>query len=137
MPRTARILNLAPETTEAQSPPDPDKKKVGKFVIIQSDDVLQLVHGPIDDYSYHADLVKKFCDLNSIPSGWLKKPDLYEIYGNSHHIKGGGWVEEKTGEKRLSFFGYSTAYGRFETEDMVYLLEQAPELADYEITIED
>lgn len=132
-----QIINLGSSAPDEEPEASEDRKNVSKFVIIRSDEHLKMVHGPINEYSYHADLVRKYCDLNSIPSGWLKKPDLYEIYGNSHDIRGGGWLEEKPGEKRLRIFGYSTAYGPFDSEDIAYLFEHAGAFDDYDISIED
>lgn len=134
---TVQIINLASDAEGNEPDANPEKKNVGKFVLIKADDRLNMIYGPIDEYSYHAELVKRYCDRNSIPSGWLKKPDLYEIYGNSHQIRGGGWLEENPGEKQLRIFGYSTAYGRFDREDMLYLSRHATEFAGLEISIED
>jgi hypothetical protein len=110
---------------------------VGKFVLIAGVNEIALAYGSIEDYSYHADLVKRYCDINNIPSGWAKKPDQYEILSDSHRILGGGWLEENVGDKTLRFYGYSTAYGGFEQQDILYLLQTSNLFSDYLVDFKD
>ena len=129
----ANIISLNETSADEPQGEKSNSKKVSKFVIILGEDEAYFVFGPLDLYSYHAGIVKRFCELKDIPSGWVKKPDLYEIYGSDYEIKGGGWMEEKTTEKRLRIFGYSTAYGGFEQQDILYLFQNAPDFEDCEI----
>ncbi len=136
MDRRTSIINLAADSPHEQPPAGDDSKKVSKFIIIDSDTELQFVHGPLDEYSYHADLVRQHCEANNIPSGWVRKPDIYEIYGDTYRIRGGGWLEERPAERRLRFSGYSTAYGGFDRQDIVYLFDRAEAYADYKVEFE-
>ena len=133
----ANIISLHETSADEAQGSKSNSKTVSKFVIILSEDEAYFVFGPLDPYSYHAGLVKRFCELKNIPSGWVKKPDLYEIYGSEYDIKGGGWLEEKTAEKRLRVFGYSTAYGGFKQQDILYLLENAPDFEGCEIEFDN
>ena len=134
---TTSIISLADKTPEDSAESETNSKKISKFVVIVGKDEAHFVFGPIDTYSYHAGIVKRFCDLKNISSGWVKKPDMYEIYGNTYKVKGGGWLEEKTGEKRLRIFGYSTAYGGFNRQDILYLFESTPGFEDFEVEFDD
>jgi len=75
--------------------------------------------------------------MNSIPSGWAKKPDVYEIYGPDHKIRGGGWMEQDSLKKCARLYGYSTAYGAFDRKDIPYLFGPVARLKDYNIQIDD
>lgn len=130
-----KIFDLGSNSTGHKSEPESNKIRSYKFVIIRTQELLHFVYGPLDEYFYHADLVKKYCDINSIPSGWLNKPSHYEIYGNTHRVKGGGWLEKRPDEKLLKIFGTSTAYGRFQREDIVYLFQNAAEFQTFRISI--
>ncbi len=116
---------------------DADNKLVGKFILIAGSDEITMAYGSLEDFGYHADLLKRFCDLNDIPSGWAKKPDQYEIISDSHRIVGGGWLEENVGEKTLRFYGYSTAYGGFDQQDILYLLQTSEDYSDYLVDFND
>ena len=116
---------------------DTDNTIVGKFVLIAGINEIALAYGSIEDYSYHADLVRRYCDINNIPSGWTKKPDQYEILSASHRILGGGWFEENVADKTLRFYGYSTAYGGFEQQDILYLLQTSDLFSDYLVNFKD
>ncbi|UCE24077.1 MAG: hypothetical protein JSU74_12390 [Candidatus Zixiibacteriota bacterium] len=130
------ITNLAADNSADGSPTEDDSKKVSKFVIIGSDTELHFVYGPLEEYSYHADLVRRYCEANEIPSGWVRKPDMYEIYGETYRVRGGGWLEEKPAERNLRFSGYSTAYGGFDRQDILYLFDRAEPFADYKVEFE-
>ena len=60
-----------------------------KFVVIKNDQHYALIMGPLTEFPYHANLVKYFCNHFDIPSGWIKKPDMYDILDKHYHINGG------------------------------------------------
>lgn len=123
-----------------QAPPvedrQPEDRRVYKFVIISSGERLSFLYGPLSEFAYHAGLVRKYCEVNNIPSGWLKRPDVYEIYGTHHKIRGGGWMEQVALKRRARLYGYSTAYGRFNRKDIPILFRAGSIFSDYEIQIE-
>jgi len=131
------IISLAETPPDGSKTPDTNSKRISKFVIIIGKEEAHFVFGPLETYAYHAGILKRFCDMKQIPSGWVKKPDMYEIYGNTYKVKGGGWLEEKTGEKSLRIFGYSTAYGGFDRQDVLYLFENTPGFEDHKIDFDD
>ena len=135
------IISLADSRPENSAEPETNSKKISKFVVIVGKEEAHFVFGPLDTYAYHAGVVKRFCDMKEIPSGWAKKPDMYGIYGNTYRVKGGGWLEEKTeektGEKTFRIFGYSTAYGGFDRQDILYLFENTPGFEDLKIEFDD
>ncbi|MEW6411504.1 MAG: hypothetical protein AB1483_03420 [Candidatus Zixiibacteriota bacterium] len=135
---TIIFLSDTPDTAgEKVGTIDAPVRMVGKFILINGPDEFAMAYGPIDDYGYHADLVKRFCDLSDIPSGWAKKPDMYEILTDSYRVIGGGWFEENISEKTVRFYGYSTAYGGFDRQDILYLLRTTNSFADYLVDFDD
>lgn len=137
MSQSAQIINLSSGGPTGESHENPEQSAISKFVIFSFDDRLIFVYGSVKEFSYHAGLVKRFCDISGIPSGWIRKPDLYGIYADSYRLRGGGWMEEKPGQKHLRFYGYSTAYGPFDPEDIVYLFENHENVSGYQITIDE
>lgn len=131
------IIHLGKQSAPHPGNGETDSTRVYKFVVISSDDRLDFVYGPLSEYAYHAGLVKKYCELENIPSGWVKKPDVYEIYGAGHKIRGGGWMEQNPLKKHARLYGYSSAYGAFEPKDIPNLFTQGTLFADYEIEIDD
>lgn len=133
----SEIINLSSDNCPENAPADPEANRVAKFMIISSEDRLAFVYGLVDEFAYHAELVKRYCDLNNIPSGWTRKPDLYSIYNKAWRLKGGGWLEERPGQKLLRFYGYSTAYGPFDAQDIPYLFENDEKFSGYIIAIDE
>ncbi len=108
-----------------------------KFVIIERDDVVHLVFGLLSDYPYHANLIDRFCLEGEIPSGWIKKPDVVEVYDDSVQIRGGGYVVISPGRQTALFSGYSTAYGCYEPSDVKLVTDNHRFFADYSVDIPD
>ena len=100
------------------------EKQICKFVLVATEDELNLVFGSYIHYPYHANLIDLFCNRREIPSVWVKKPDLVEIYDAAYQIKGGGWLEIDPPKGTLKFFGESTVYGRFAQSDLNYVLTE-------------
>lgn len=130
------LVYLGSEQPPDENPEPAGPKRVHKFIIMSLGTQIQFVYGPLQQFAYHAGLVKKYCEINDIPSGWLKKPDVYEIYSADYQIRGGGWMEEDLAEKTVRLYGYSTAYGAFDPGDIPHLFEPGEALADYEIQVD-
>lgn len=122
----SKIIPLSQTPNDKGDPPGPGVIRTNKFIIIAAADELILVYGPVAAYPYHAGLLKAWCDINEVPSGWVKKPDLYEILDDSYQVRGGGWLEENLREKQLGFYGSSSAYGGFDPADINYIYNLQP-----------
>ncbi len=85
----------------------------GKFMLVERDNTMHLLIGSINVYAYHADLLAQFCRDNEIKHEWLSRPAHLAIRDDSVTLHGGGWVSVKPREKKVIFFGKSTAYGPF------------------------
>jgi len=110
-------------------------KVICKFILIANGEIINLVFGMYEEYNYHANLIDRFCEKHEIASGWVKKPDIYEIYQDGCEIKGGGWVEMDLTGKKLKFFGESKAYGQYERRDLNYILSHHSYFSDYSIIV--
>lgn len=130
------IISLEDRACALDDSPPVSPSQPSKFVIIASPQQISLVFGPIAEFPYHANLVKRFCDINKIPSGWLKKPDVYEIYGDSHEVRGGGWMEVAGENGELKIYGYSTTYGSFKRKDILYLYHSQIGSGDIELSFD-
>ena len=107
-----------------------------KFMIISNEKSLSFVYGQLAEFPYHANILKKYCDDNQIPSHWENKPDLYHILDNHCRTKGGGWLEINYKSKVLDVYGYSTAYGKFKEDDLSMILDNSSEFDGFEIYID-
>jgi len=114
----------------------PDEKIQCKFTVIGSGNGLNLVLGRINNYPYHATLVRAFCDRSEILSDWAKKPDQLEIFDPSYEVRGGGWLELDPGTGRLRFFGNSTVYGKYMVGDLEQVLSSTDCLDKYRVMVE-
>lgn len=113
----------------------PEKQARFKFVIIETYDALYFVFGPLDPFGYHANLVGRFATEHEIPSHWLEKPHLVEILDVAYKVNGGGWVDLNPKTKMIMFYGYSTAYGEFDHQQLLYIIEKSGLFADWEVVI--
>lgn len=104
-----------------------------KFVVIEQGGILNLVFGLITDYPYHATLIDRFCEDEEIASGWIKKPDLVEVYDESVNIRGGGYIDFDPQKNIALFSGYSTAYGCYEPADIKLVTDSDAFFAGYAI----
>lgn len=108
-----------------------------KYVVIRQVDQLSLIVGPYSRFTYHANLVQRFCDLEEIASAWIQKPDQVDILEPDVRIIGGGWLELKGQSKVARFYGASKAYGPVE-EDLLGTFSPFRMLeTDYSIMISD
>ncbi len=108
-----------------------------KFVIVASENELAFIFGPVRQFRYHANLVDAYCGRRDIPAGWLKKPDIVEVYDVNYVIKGGGWLDLEPGSRFMKVYGYSTAYGRFDPSDLSLVVDGSPVLNGFTIHVQD
>ena len=101
------------------------KRSASKFVILDNTDNLILITGKIDKFPYHALLVEWYCKEYDLAFSWSHKPDLLEIFEKDYSICGGGYVKFQTDIKKYEFYGFSTAYGRFDEKKLKYIIEQS------------
>ncbi|UCD63753.1 MAG: hypothetical protein JSW34_13605 [Candidatus Zixiibacteriota bacterium] len=136
-PLKSSIVILPNSDESSTAPPDMDQAMDGKFIVIAGPTILALIYGHIDRYEYHADLVKRYCDMNDIASGWVKKPDVYRIFDKAYRILGGGWLEKPAHVRRLKFYGTSTAYGPFTEGDIRRVFDGQAAFRDYGLVFID
>jgi hypothetical protein len=110
---------------------------VCKFVIVACGNELILIFGPVRMYRYHANLVDAYCSNRDIPSGWLKKPDIVEVYDDNYVIQGGGWMDIEPGSNYMKVYGNSTAYGQFDPSDLNSIVDGSPALTGFTVEVGD
>ena len=126
----AEITNLVDNSKNKK-----DGKLICKFILVGNGEIINLVFGLYEDFRYHANLVNNFCNKNEIASGWVKKPDIYEIYEDGCEIKGGGWIEMDITGKKMKFFGESKAYGQYKRSDLNFILNHHSYFSGYNIIV--
>jgi hypothetical protein len=129
-----RIVDLI--ESEQSDKPDLKGDITCKFLLVQSPDEAVLIYGTVSNYPYHAQLVERFCADEKIPSGWIKKPDLIEIYDTSIEIAGGGWMKINKDKKRLRFSGESSAYGNFKQSLLRDIINAGDDFTNWQIKID-
>ncbi|MEA2031219.1 MAG: hypothetical protein U9N55_06460 [candidate division Zixibacteria bacterium] len=102
-----------------------------KFVLIDAPDEIAMVFGTIEEFPYHATLVDSFCRQRQLASAWVKKPDIVELYESDYNILGGGYMDIRSFENRISFSGASTAYGSFPQFELKAVLKNNPTFDSY------
>ncbi|MCP4683975.1 MAG: hypothetical protein GY867_00875 [bacterium] len=105
-----------------------------KFVLIARSDRLHFVVGAVAEYTYHANLVEKFCDERSIASAWLQKPDVLEVVEAGVRVLGGGHLQIDEVRQRMKLFGVSKAYGVFHARDVSDLAQKDPFFTGYKVS---
>lgn len=116
-----KVINLASEESGPPSEP-PVSKAIGKFILLRHNRRLVFIFGPLSQFSYHAQLLERFCKLEKVPSWWEKRPDQLDYDHRQIEIRGGGWLELDESVRTLKIFGESKAYGEFERSDLNYIL---------------
>lgn len=104
--------------------PADSKNIVCKFVLVVWQNCLILVIGPVARFPYHANLLEKFCKSHQLPCVWTDRPAMLEVLDQKLRILGGGWAELQPKQKEIRFRGRSTAYGKFNREDLESVLKQ-------------
>jgi hypothetical protein len=127
---SALVINLSPESDAGDNSPE-----AMKFVVIDHEGRLVLVHGSLKEYPYHASLIHEYCESHDLAAAWLKKPDVIEIYHPEVAIRGGGWLEFDQHARRVSIYGFSTAYGKYSASDVRHILQSSDCFNGYRITL--
>ncbi len=111
------------------------KRSANKFVILKNCDELLLITGEINRFPYHAKLLEWYCNKYNLTFSWMHKPDFLEIYENDYSICGGGYIKFHLDKNEYEFYGFSTAYGRFENKKLNYIIDHSPVLNTARISI--
>jgi hypothetical protein len=119
-----------PDEGEAQ-----DKPLVCKMMIIAVSGTTHLVFGPVSEFGYHANLVDRFCSQRDIAAAWVRKPDIVEILEKDVKLGGGGWMKINKPESLIEIYGRSTAYGRFDKEQLKLLVDREPFFSNSRVRI--
>ncbi len=130
-----RVVSFLPTDILSPSGERNDAGSDCKFVLIRDSDSKYFVVGTVDLFPYHADLVARFCRDYEIPSGWVRRPDLVEIYDPTVKIDGGGMLHIDGKTRRVQIYGQSSAYGSFPDEGIVDLVGAIPSFRDYTVII--
>ena len=106
-----------------------------KFLIVEDDNSLFFLVGPLAEYPYHANLLDAFCADREIIAHWENKPDLLRLDTDKYNVCGGGWIQFDAGKNRLVFFGRSTAYGEYESELVKEVVDSSDIFSCHEVII--
>jgi len=104
-----------------------------KFMIIINNGTAFFVIGNLPKFSYHADIVDRFCSDRDIPATWTRKPDVVEIFSKETQLKGGGLIDIYENKKVLKIYGYSTAYGPMNVEYLKGFVVNHPFFTEYSV----
>jgi hypothetical protein len=107
-----------------------------KFVIIAGPEASSLVFGPLSRYSYHADLVEKFCADRLVKTKRVGKGDVVEILDPALSILGGGYLTWSRGAQSLRIGGSSKAYGPCNLAGLQAILDSSSTFTGFKIAIE-
>lgn len=118
-----QVISFFPPLTAGTVPLGSHTTLHGKFVLVVTQNVYYFVTGALTEYPYHANLVDQFCTQREIPCGWIRKPDLVEIYDNQTTIRGGGHIMIDLVNRLIRLSGKSTAYGRYNADELSVLIE--------------
>jgi len=110
---------------QAHKSENKNSKSADKFVILKNADILILITGKINKFNYHAQLIEWYCNKNDLTCSWAHKPDFLEIFESDYSICGGGYIKFNPDKKKYEFYGFSTAYGRFDNKKLIYILEHS------------
>ena len=69
-----------------------DERTVCKFLLIRHNGRVDLVCGPVKEYTYHAMLLDRYCRDNEIAASWVKQREYLEVYDSALEVRGGGWL---------------------------------------------
>lgn len=111
-------------------------ERTGKFVQLTNETTEFVVFSPKDNTTYHADILAIFCKQQGIAHTYNAADKYLEILDTGWKIIGGGmWkIDEK--EKLLALWGYSQAYGKFDTDGIIDKLTSVGFLNGFTIQIE-
>ena len=87
----------------------------GKFVQLCWKDEPWLLFAIKDQHAFHNQIIAHFLSEQHIPFHW-KSPEILEFTDSEFEILGGGKFQLNWEQKKLSLFGDSMVYGRFDVE---------------------
>ena len=116
------------------------KQRSGKFVQIRDthNEIEHFIMSPANLSKYHANIVERFCRLhNPQIAGEYNNAecDYYDIYDCHWIVRGGGKWEIDDVMKTLKIFGFSKAYGSFDSEGLIDNLSNVDNLSGHRIQI--
>lgn len=109
----------------------------GKFVLLQRLQEVILLIGQLSSYPYHADLVQAFAERHAIPFQRASVREKTVLTSNNHELFGGGWIDLDYAKRTARFHGHSTAYGDYSREILQALVLALPELAEWNVNIDE
>lgn len=112
-----------------------DKPLVCKMMVIAVSGTIHLVFGPVSEFGYHANLVDRFCSQRDIAAAWVRRPDIVEILEKDVKLHGGGWMKIDRSKSLIEIYGRSTAYGRFDKEQLKSLVKREPFFSNSRVRI--
>jgi hypothetical protein len=135
-PKEVMIIDLLAES-DGRAGERADGAVYCKFVVIDDAVARHVVFGPVSQYAYHANLVDAFCTRMRLACGWVKRPDIAEVYDPSVDIRGGGMMDVRRSSQSLRVFGASKAYGAFRRRDIESAIRTADSFSGYQIDFPD
>ena len=108
----------------------------GKFVQIRNDEDEYVVLSPPELSKYHATIVERFCELRGIRGEYNPKRDYYFVKDSEWVVIGGGFWQLDTTRRTLRLSGASTAYGRFDNENLLKNIKAVDPWMDFTVTVE-
>ena len=106
------IVDLLDDGNPLELKSVPDKVLKCKYLMVGSRQRVFFIFGPVSNYRYHANLLNEFCRVRQIPSSWISKPDVVEVYDEEYQVLGGGYLDLNPSQKEIKVYGHSSAYGQ-------------------------
>jgi len=117
------VISFFPDIAAGTVPKGSHTTLHGKFVQVLTQNIYYFIAGPLAEFPYHANLVDRFCTQREIPCGWVRRPDLVEIFDVQTTIRGGGLIMIDLVNRLIRLSGKSTAYGRYNADELSVLIE--------------
>ena len=129
------IVDFSDGSTTPDEGETHDKPLVCKMIVIAVSGTIHLVFGPVNEFGYHANLVDRFCSQRDLAAAWVRKPDIVEVLEQDVQIRGGGWMKIDKSKSLIEIYGRSTAYGRFDKEQLKLLVDREPFFSNSRVRI--
>lgn len=107
-----------------------------KFLMVEKNEKMHLIHGPLDVFPYHASLLAAFCRRFEVASTWERRPDFYQIHDKNTRVRGGGYLTFEPGRKVVRAWGSSTAYGPFDRAILARLASGSGVIGGFRLVLE-
>lgn len=107
----------------------------GKFVQLDFGGAEHLVLSPKELSKFHANIVERFCMINSVRGVYNRKKDNFAVNGAGLAVIGGGAWEIDEGARVLKLFGCSQAYGCFDPAGLKEKVLSAPVMTGFAVYI--